>query len=169
MLVDTANLSLENPVFRTHALAASIMIMKLMLQPWMTVVRMIKAGGGFRSPEDAKKSPLNPKARPPSTYRERIRGSLSSYQPERFGEHSRLSRGGIAVGAFPSATAACPNIDLDLRSFASGAFRCLCDRATTRYPSVLLDLGIAFGDRVGRSGERDLKSKTKKRDRTFEE
>ena len=64
MHVETALLSLENPVLRTYALAASIMILKLMLQPWMTVVRMIKAGGGFRSPEDAKKSPLNPNPDP---------------------------------------------------------------------------------------------------------
>ncbi len=55
-----AILSLDNPVFRVYVLAAAIMILKLMLQPWMTVARMIKAGGGFRSPEDAKKSPLNP-------------------------------------------------------------------------------------------------------------
>jgi glutathione S-transferase len=41
-------------------LAASIMILKLMLQPWMTVLRMMKVGAGFRSPEDAKKSPLHP-------------------------------------------------------------------------------------------------------------
>lgn len=61
MPVDTAILSFENPVFQTYVLAASIMILKLMLQPWMTVVRMMKVGGGFRSPEDAKKSPLNPK------------------------------------------------------------------------------------------------------------
>jgi len=61
MNVDTAILSLQNPVFQTYVLAASIMILKLMLQPWMTVARMMKAGGGFRSPEDAKKSPLNPK------------------------------------------------------------------------------------------------------------
>ena len=33
MAVDTALLSLENPVFRTYLLAASIMILKLMLQP----------------------------------------------------------------------------------------------------------------------------------------
>jgi glutathione S-transferase len=64
MLADTAILSLENPVFQTYVLAASIMILKLMLQPWMTVVRMTKAGGGFRSPEDVKKSPLNPKPDP---------------------------------------------------------------------------------------------------------
>lgn len=61
MHVDTTILSVENPVFQTYVLAASIMILKLMLQPWMTVFRMMKAGGGFRSPEDAKKSPLNPK------------------------------------------------------------------------------------------------------------
>ena len=61
MPFDTPILSFENPVFQTYVLAASLMILKLMLQPWMTVVRMMKAGGGFRSPEDAKKSPLNPK------------------------------------------------------------------------------------------------------------
>ena len=64
MHVDTAILNLENPVFRTYVIGASIMILKLMLQPWMTVVRMMKAGGGFRSPEDAKKSPINPKPDP---------------------------------------------------------------------------------------------------------
>ena len=64
MPVDTAILSLENPVFHTYVLAASIMVVKLMLQPWMTVVRMMKAGGGFRSPEDARKSPLNPRPEP---------------------------------------------------------------------------------------------------------
>jgi len=64
MLINTAMLNLANPVFHTYTLAASIMILKLMLQPWMTVVRMTKAGGGFRSPEDAQKSPLNPKPAP---------------------------------------------------------------------------------------------------------
>ena len=60
MSVDTAILSLENPVFYTYALAASIMILKLMIQPWITVQRMLKVNAGFRSPEDAKKSPINP-------------------------------------------------------------------------------------------------------------
>lgn len=63
MPVETAVLSLENPVFHTYLLAASIMILKLMIQPWITVQRMVKAGGGYRSPEDAKKSPLNPEPR----------------------------------------------------------------------------------------------------------
>ena len=64
MNVEIAILSLDNPVFQTYLIAASIMILKLMLQPWMTVVRMMKVGGGFRSPEDLKKTPLNPNPQP---------------------------------------------------------------------------------------------------------
>ena len=60
MYIHATILSFEIPVFHTYVLAAVIMILKLMLQPWMTVVRMMKVGGGFRSPEDAKKSPINP-------------------------------------------------------------------------------------------------------------
>lgn len=64
MLVDTTILSFKNPVFHTYVLAASIMVLKLMLQPWMTVARMMKVRSGFRSPEDAKKTPLNPNPQP---------------------------------------------------------------------------------------------------------
>ncbi len=60
MPMESVLISLDNPVFQTYILAASIMILKLMLQPWMTVVRMMKVHAGFRSPEDSKKSPLNP-------------------------------------------------------------------------------------------------------------
>ena len=60
MPIEPATLSLENPVFHLYMLAASIMILKLMIQPWITVQRMMKVGAGFRSPEDAKKSPINP-------------------------------------------------------------------------------------------------------------
>ena len=58
-----ALLSLDNPVFHTYLLAASIMLLKLMLQPWITVQRMLKVSAGFRSPEDAKKTPVNPQPR----------------------------------------------------------------------------------------------------------
>lgn len=64
MNAEVAVLSLNNPVFQTYLIAASIMILKLMMQPWMTVVRMMKVGGGFRSPEDLKKTPLNPNPQP---------------------------------------------------------------------------------------------------------
>jgi uncharacterized MAPEG superfamily protein len=53
-------LSLDNPAFHIYLIAAAIMILKLMIQPWITVQRMMKVSGGFRNPEDAKKSPLNP-------------------------------------------------------------------------------------------------------------
>jgi glutathione S-transferase len=61
MPVETLSLSLENPVFQLYLMAAGIMILKLMSQPWITVYRMTKASAGYRSPEDAKKSPLNPR------------------------------------------------------------------------------------------------------------
>ena len=64
MNVEIAVLSLDNQIFQTYLIAASIMILKLMLQPWMTVVRMMTVGGGFRSPEDLKKTPQNPNPQP---------------------------------------------------------------------------------------------------------
>jgi len=64
MFAITPALSLDNPVFHTYALAASLMLLKLMLQPWMTVQRMMKVRAGYRSPEDAKKTPLNPQPVP---------------------------------------------------------------------------------------------------------
>ena len=77
MTAEIAILSLENPVFSTYVIAASIMLLKLMLQPWMTVVRMMSVRAGFRSPEDAKKSPVSPNPEPgqlePNEYVERSR------------------------------------------------------------------------------------------------
>lgn len=53
-------LSLQNPVFATYAIAATIMILKAVSMSWLTVVRMMQVKGGFRSPEDIKKTTLNP-------------------------------------------------------------------------------------------------------------
>jgi glutathione S-transferase len=70
-------LKLSNPVFATYVLTASIMLLKLMMQPWVTVWRMMKVRAGFRSPEDLKKTPLNPEPDPsqlePNEYVERSR------------------------------------------------------------------------------------------------
>jgi glutathione S-transferase len=57
-------LSLQNPVFATYVIAATIMILKAAAMPWLTVVRMMQEQGGFRSPEDLKKTPLNPNPDP---------------------------------------------------------------------------------------------------------
>lgn len=64
MTAASALLTLDNPVFQTYLIVAAIMILKLMFQPWMTVVRMMKVGGGFRAPEDLRKTPLNPNPDP---------------------------------------------------------------------------------------------------------
>ena len=52
-----------NPVFVTYAIAASLMVLKIMLQGWVTVVRMMSNKGGFVNPEDANAGPANPKPR----------------------------------------------------------------------------------------------------------
>jgi glutathione S-transferase len=53
-------LSLQDPLFGTYVIAATLMILKAVSMSWLTVVRMMQARGGFRSPEDLKKTPLNP-------------------------------------------------------------------------------------------------------------
>lgn len=70
-------LSLQNPVFATYVIAATIMILKAVSMSWLTVVRMMQVKGGFRSPEDIKNTPLNrepnPKQLEPNEYVERVR------------------------------------------------------------------------------------------------
>ena len=55
---------LENPVFATYVIAATLMIIKMMGQGWITVARMMKIGGGFLNPEDASQGMTNPSPRP---------------------------------------------------------------------------------------------------------
>jgi len=70
-------LSLQDPVFATYVIAATLMILKAVSMSWLTVVRMMQVRGGFRSPEDLKRTPLNPAPDPrqlePDERVERIR------------------------------------------------------------------------------------------------
>ena len=70
-------MSLNDPVFATYAVAATLMILKLMGQGWITVARMMKVGGGFLNPEDAAGGLANPNPRAgqldPDDYVERSR------------------------------------------------------------------------------------------------
>ena len=50
-------LTFDNPVFRYYAIAAALMIVKMMSQGWITIFRMITVKGGYRYPEDAQRSP----------------------------------------------------------------------------------------------------------------
>ena len=70
-------LSFHNLLFNTYAVAASIMILKAIMMSWLTVARMMQVNGGFRSPEDIKKTLLNPNPSAeqlaPNEYVDRIR------------------------------------------------------------------------------------------------
>ena len=57
-------LTMENPVFVTYAIAAAIMVLKIMGQGWLTVYRMLKVSGGFASPEDLQVGLINRNPRP---------------------------------------------------------------------------------------------------------
>jgi glutathione S-transferase len=57
-------LSQANPHFATYLDAASNMILKAASMSWLTVARMMQVKGGYRSPEDLKKTPLNPNPDP---------------------------------------------------------------------------------------------------------
>ncbi|WP_119419901.1 MAPEG family protein [Desertibaculum subflavum] len=71
------SVSLQNPVFATYVIAATLMILKAVGMSWLTVARMMQVKGGFRAPEDLRKTPLNPTPDPrqlePDERVERIR------------------------------------------------------------------------------------------------
>lgn len=73
--MDTLNL--QDPLFATYAIAASLMILKTVGMAWLTVYRMMSEKGGYRSPEDLRKTPLNPSPDPqqlaPNERVERVR------------------------------------------------------------------------------------------------
>ncbi|MBN9035341.1 MAG: MAPEG family protein [Rhizobiales bacterium] len=70
-------LSFDNPVFAAFAISAAIMVLKAVAMSWLTVVRMMQVNGGFRSPEDLRRTLLNPTPDPkqllPDERVERIR------------------------------------------------------------------------------------------------
>ncbi|MBX3589507.1 MAG: MAPEG family protein [Burkholderiaceae bacterium] len=69
--------SLQDPLFATYVIAATLMILKAVGMSWLTVYRMMSENAGFRSPEDLRRTPLNPSPDPkqlaPNERVERIR------------------------------------------------------------------------------------------------
>ena len=57
-------LTMDNPVFVTYMIAASLMILKIMGQGWMTVYRMLASDAGLASPEDLRTGLINRNPRP---------------------------------------------------------------------------------------------------------
>lgn len=70
-------LSLDDPLLATYAIAASLMILYAVAMSWLTVWRMMGEKGGFRAPEDLRRTALNPAPDPaqlaPNERVERIR------------------------------------------------------------------------------------------------
>ena len=70
-------LSFDDPRFATYAIAAALMILKTVGMAWLTVLRMTQVKGGYRSPEDLRRTALNPDPNPdqlkPDERVERIR------------------------------------------------------------------------------------------------
>ena len=70
-------LSFQNPLFTTYVIAASVLILKAVTMSWLTGGRMMQVRGGFRSPEDIRKTVLNPNPSveqlAPNEYVDRIR------------------------------------------------------------------------------------------------
>ena len=56
--------ALENPVFRIYVIAAALLIFKMLGQAFIVVYQMMRVKGGYVSPEDARKTPLNPDPQP---------------------------------------------------------------------------------------------------------
>ena len=57
-------LEFSNPAMQVYAISASLAVLKLMGQGWMTVYRMMKSNSGLASPEDLRPGPLNRAPRP---------------------------------------------------------------------------------------------------------
>ncbi len=57
-------LTMENPVFAAYAVAAALMILKLMAQGWVTVALMMRTDAGLLNPEDLRPTVANRNPRP---------------------------------------------------------------------------------------------------------
>jgi len=57
-------LTLSNPAFAAYVIAASILVAKGVAMSWLTVFRMLQERSGFRSPEDLRRTSLNPNPHP---------------------------------------------------------------------------------------------------------
>lgn len=97
------NLSLDNPVFVTYMIAASIMILKIMGQGWMTVVGMMSAKAGLLNPEDLRVGPANRNPDPKQLdLNERVERSRRMHRNDLENIPAFLACGLLFVAAGPS-------------------------------------------------------------------
>ncbi|MCJ7421064.1 MAPEG family protein [Sphingomicrobium astaxanthinifaciens] len=60
-------LQFSNPIFAAYAASAATMVLLGVVTAWATVIQMMRHKGGFRAPEDLRRTPLNPQPRPDQT------------------------------------------------------------------------------------------------------
>ena len=122
-------LSLQNPVFATYVIAATIMILKAVSMSWLTVVRMMQVKGGFRSPEDIKKTPLNPDPNPKQLEPNERVERISANSVERPRKPAFLPRGWLAFRSDRAVANGRALASVRLRSIAAFALCGLFHRA----------------------------------------
>ncbi len=121
-------LTLNDPLFATYVIAASLTILKAVAMSWLTVVRMVDVKGGYRSPEDIKKTPMNPAPDPaqllPNERVERIR----RIQMNDLEEPALLPGRGFALHSHATVPAARPMAAIRLRRLTSASLHRLSHR-----------------------------------------
>ena len=145
-------LSLQDPLFATYVIAATLMILKAVAMSWLTVVRMMQVKGGFRSPEDLRKTPFNPEPRPeqlaPDDRVDRIRRiQLNDLENLPF-----FLVSGFLFVLTPTLAATRARAALRICRLALPALRRLPQCTRSRNPRCLLDGGFAdyyFHDVLG--------------------
>ena len=131
-------LTFDNPVFRYYAVAAALMIVKMMSQGWITIFRMIKVQGGYRYPEDAQRSPANPHPSPEQLLRTICR-AFPTHARKRRREYSTFPRRGAAIRLHRAKQRHCSLCFHHLRTFPFCPFLCRADGVAARGTRPVLD------------------------------
>ena len=71
-------LSLQNPVFATYVIAATIMVLKGVSMSWLTVARMMQTNAGSAQPGGPQEDPLEPQSATRSSSSRTRRWSVSA-------------------------------------------------------------------------------------------
>jgi len=137
-------LSLQDPLFATYTIAATLMILKAVAMSWLTVVRMMRVKGGFRSPEDLRedaaqlRTPIQSRLEPDDAGR-----ADPAHSPERPGEPALLPGGRLSLCAHRTAADAGAGASVRLRGVAAAALRRVPERAHARHAGDAVDDRVA--------------------------
>ena len=132
-------LTFHNPVFRYYAVAAALMIVKMMSQGWITVFRMIKVNGGFRYPADGPAIAVQSTSQRRAMAAPRICRTLAAHAWKRCRERSALPRRRHDICLHGAQRGYRPGNVRDLRALAFRPFLCRAYGPITRSSCCALD------------------------------